>query len=95
MLHGKPGGYKKSAHLNDGKDIGINLAGGFYDAGGASLFVLYHISRLLFLLLAKPCYRSYVEVIVCQLPCSSCLSPVRTMTEQRPQVDSIRVTSYR
>lgn len=34
MLHGKPGGYKKSAHLNDGKDIGINLAGGFYDAGG-------------------------------------------------------------
>jgi hypothetical protein len=37
MLHGKPGGYKKSAHLADGKDIGINLAGGFYDAGGAQL----------------------------------------------------------
>jgi hypothetical protein len=36
MLHGKPGGYKKSAHLADGKDIGINLAGGFYDAGGAA-----------------------------------------------------------
>jgi hypothetical protein len=34
MLHGKPGGYKKSAHLNDGKDIGVDLAGGFYDAGG-------------------------------------------------------------
>jgi hypothetical protein len=40
MLHGKPGGYKKSAHLNDGKDIGINLAGGFYDAGGACIMLL-------------------------------------------------------
>lgn len=34
LLVGKPGGYKTSAHLNDGKDIGKDLSGGFYDAGG-------------------------------------------------------------
>lgn len=34
LLIGKPGGYKTSAHLNDGKDIGKDLSGGFYDAGG-------------------------------------------------------------
>lgn len=35
LLVGKPGGYKTSAHLNDGKDIEKDLSGGFYDAGGA------------------------------------------------------------
>lgn len=39
MLHGKPGGYKKSAHLQDGQDIGVDLAGGFYDAGGEQLLL--------------------------------------------------------
>jgi hypothetical protein len=34
LLVGKPGGYKTSAHLNDGKDIGVDLSGGYYDAGG-------------------------------------------------------------
>jgi hypothetical protein len=34
LLAGKPGGYKTSAHLNDGKDIGVDLSGGYYDAGG-------------------------------------------------------------
>lgn len=33
MLAGKPGGYKRSAHLKDGADIGKDLSGGFYDAG--------------------------------------------------------------
>lgn len=37
LLAGKPGGYKKSAHLNDGKEIGADLSGGFYDAGGEGL----------------------------------------------------------
>lgn len=35
LLAGKPGGYKKSAHLTDGSDIGADLSGGYYDAGGA------------------------------------------------------------
>lgn len=34
LLASKPGGYKKSAHLKDGSDIGKDLSGGFYDAGG-------------------------------------------------------------
>lgn len=34
LLAGKPGGYKKSAHLKDGAADGFDLAGGFYDAGG-------------------------------------------------------------
>jgi hypothetical protein len=34
LLVGKPAGYKTSAHLNDGKEIGKDLSGGFYDAGG-------------------------------------------------------------
>ncbi len=33
LLYAKPGGWKKAAHLEDGKDIGANLAGGYYDAG--------------------------------------------------------------
>lgn len=33
LLYSK-GGWKKSAHLNDGSPIGANLVGGFYDAGG-------------------------------------------------------------
>jgi hypothetical protein len=39
LLVGKPGGYKTSAHLNDGKEIGKDLAGGFYDAGGKHILV--------------------------------------------------------
>lgn len=38
LLYSK-GGWKKSAHLNDGSPIGVNLVGGFYDAGG--MCVLY------------------------------------------------------
>jgi len=37
LLVGQPGGYKSSAHLNDGKEIGKDLSGGFYDAGGKFL----------------------------------------------------------
>lgn len=35
LLYSK-GGWKKSAHLRDGAPIGVDLVGGFYDAGGAS-----------------------------------------------------------
>jgi hypothetical protein len=34
LLAGKPGGYKKNGHLNDGAPINKDLSGGFYDAGG-------------------------------------------------------------
>jgi hypothetical protein len=34
LLYSK-GGWKKSAHLDDGSPIGADLVGGFYDAGGA------------------------------------------------------------
>jgi hypothetical protein len=33
LLYSK-GGWKKSAHLKDGSPIGVDLVGGFYDAGG-------------------------------------------------------------
>eukprot|EP00775_Hariotina_reticulata_P008741 gene8741-8921_t len=33
LLYNKPGGYKKSSHLNDGATLGLDLSGGFYDAG--------------------------------------------------------------
>eukprot|EP00775_Hariotina_reticulata_P012172 gene12172-12310_t len=33
LLASKPGGYKHSAHLKDGADLGVDLAGGYYDAG--------------------------------------------------------------
>ncbi|KAF8073058.1 celI [Scenedesmus sp. PABB004] len=33
LLYSKPGGWKKPAHLDDGKDIGKDLSGGYYDAG--------------------------------------------------------------
>jgi hypothetical protein len=33
LLYSK-GGWKKSAHLNDGSPIGKDLSGGYYDAGG-------------------------------------------------------------
>lgn len=33
LLSTNAGGWKKSAHLNDGSSIGKNLAGGYYDAG--------------------------------------------------------------
>jgi endoglucanase len=32
----KNGGWRRTAHLEDGKDYGYDLAGGFYDAGGES-----------------------------------------------------------
>lgn len=35
LLYSK-GGWKKSAHLKDGSPIGVDLVGGFYDAGGES-----------------------------------------------------------
>jgi hypothetical protein len=39
LLYSK-GGWKKSAHLKDGSPIGVDLVGGFYDAGGEWLWCL-------------------------------------------------------
>lgn len=30
----KPGGFRWNAHVNDGRDIGVDASGGFHDAGG-------------------------------------------------------------
>jgi capsid protein len=34
LLASKPAGYKHSAHIKDGAEIGVDLSGGYYDAGG-------------------------------------------------------------
>ncbi len=31
------GGWRDDAHTSDGSDVGVDLSGGFYDAGGAGV----------------------------------------------------------